>query len=325
MKTARRTALALAAATALAALAATTSTPERWVDVLDTPALESPLAARTLLNGLARAGDRVVAVGQRGHILLSDDAGQSWKQATVPVSSDLVAVHFPTPQLGWAVGHDGVVLHSADAGRSWKRQRDGRPNAADTPLLDVWFQDERTGYAVGAFGLLLHTTDGGAEWKSLQQASDNPKNMHLYAVRGIAGELYIAGEQGLLLKLDRAASRFVALTLPYKGTLFGVTGNSRAVVVHGLRGNVLRSTDAGASWQVVPTGLQVGMTASATGADGSILLASQAGHLLSSRDDGASFAPLKTERPFPAAAVLAVASGRVLVAGPRGVQAQPLP
>ena len=321
---ARRLVLGLAAGCALAALAATPMA-RGWVDVLDTPALQSPLAARALMNGLARAGDRVVAVGQRGHILYSDDAGQSWKQAEVPVSSDLVAVHFPTPQLGWAVGHDGVVLHSADGGRSWKRQRDGRPDAADTPLLDVWFQDARNGYAVGAFGLLLHTADGGQSWTSLQQASDNPKNMHLYAVRGIGDDVYVAGEQGLLLKLDRGAARFNALTLPYKGTLFGVAGTARAVVVHGLRGNVLRSTDGGASWNAVVTGLQVGMTASTTGADGRILLASQAGHLLASRDDGATFAPLKIERPFPAAAVLDVAPGRVLVAGPRGVQAQTLP
>jgi photosystem II stability/assembly factor-like uncharacterized protein len=320
----RRILLGLAAGTALAGMAATGAT-QGWLDVLDTPALTSPLAARGLLNGLGRAGERVVAVGQRGHILTSDDLGQSWKQAEVPVSSDLVAVHFPTPQLGWAVGHDGVVLHSADGGRSWKRQRDGRPDAADTPLLDVWFQDARNGYAVGAFGLLLRTTDGGQSWTSLQQASDNPKNMHLYAVRGIGEDVYVAGEQGLLLKLDRGAARFNALTLPYKGTLFGVTGTARVVVVHGLRGNVLRSTDGGASWNAVATGLQVGMTASTTGADGSILLASQAGHLLASRDDGATFAPLKIERPFPAAAVLDVAPGRVLVAGPRGVQAQTLP
>jgi photosystem II stability/assembly factor-like uncharacterized protein len=319
----RRILLGLAAGTALAVPA--TGATQGWLDVLDTPALTSPLAARGLLNGLGRAGERVVAVGQRGHILTSDDLGQSWKQAEVPVSSDLVAVHFPTPQLGWAVGHDGVVLHSADGGRSWKRQRDGRPDAADTPLLDVWFQDARNGYAVGAFGLLLRTTDGGQSWTSLQQASDNPKNMHLYAVRGIGEDVYVAGEQGLLLKLDRGAARFNALTLPYKGTLFGVTGTARVVVVHGLRGNVLRSTDGGASWNAVATGLQVGMTASTTGADGSILLASQAGHLLASRDDGATFAPLKIERPFPAAAVLDVAPGRVLVAGPRGVQAQTLP
>src|SRR5574340_1818382 len=78
-------------------------------DVLDTPAAMSPLAQRGLLLGLARAGNAVVAVGQRGHILWSDDAGGHWQQAAVPVSSDLVAVSFPTPKIGWAVGHDGVV------------------------------------------------------------------------------------------------------------------------------------------------------------------------------------------------------------------------
>lgn len=320
MKNARRLFLALASGCALATPAAPV-----WQDVLDTPALKSPLAARGLLNGLARAGDRVVAVGQRGHILWSDTAGQDWKQADVPVSSDLVAVHFATPKLGWAVGHDGVVLHSADGGRSWQRQRDGRPDAADVPLLDVWFQDERNGYAVGAFGTLLETRDGGASWQSLQQASDNPKKMHLYAVRGIAGQVWIAGEQGLLLKLDRASGRFVAVALPYQGTLFGVAGTDKLLVVHGLRGNVLRSTDGGASWQAVNTGLQVGITANAIDAAGRVVLASQAGHLLVGSPDGAQFAPVKIERPTPAAAVLGIAPGRVLVAGPRGVQAQPLP
>ena len=53
-------------------------------DVLDTPAVKSPLAVRALVNGLAIAGTRIVAVGQRGHVLLSDDAGKSWQQAEVP-------------------------------------------------------------------------------------------------------------------------------------------------------------------------------------------------------------------------------------------------
>jgi photosystem II stability/assembly factor-like uncharacterized protein len=316
--------MALAAGTALAGMAATGAV-EGWHDVLDTPALASPLVTRSVLNGLARAGDRIVAVGQRGHILWSDDAGQEWHQAQVPVSSDLVAVHFPTATQGWAVGHDGVILHTGDGGKTWQRQRDGRPDNADVPLLDVWFQDEHSGYAVGAFGTLLATTDGGAHWQSLQSASDNPKKMHLYAVRGIAGQLWIAGEQGTLLKLDRANNRFAAVPLPYQGTLFGVAGTGNAVIVHGLRGNVLRSTDGGASWQAVPTNLQVGITAASVDGAGRILLASQAGHLLASSDDGARFVPVPLERPFPAAAVLGVGPGRVLVAGPRGVQAQPLP
>src|SRR6187431_1150892 len=65
-------------------------------DVLDTPALTSALASRAPLSALARAGEnRLVAAGQRGHILWSDDGGAKWQQATVPLSSDLLALSFP--------------------------------------------------------------------------------------------------------------------------------------------------------------------------------------------------------------------------------------
>ena len=289
---ARKFALAVAALAAACAVAATADT--RWRDVLDTPAAKSPLAARGLLNGLARAGQRIVAVGQRGHVLYSDDAGKQWQQADVPVSSDLVAVSFPDATHGWAVGHDGVVLNSADAGRTWTRQLDGRAvgkalvefyerasdgvdpkraaalledakrlaaQGAENPLLDVWFRDASNGYVVGAFGLALRTRDGGKTWQPLMHAIDNPKGLHLYAVRGIGDAVYIVGEQGSAFKLERDAERFTTLELPYKGTLFGVVGDERAIVAHGLRGTVLRSTDGGRSWQTVPTGLQVGLTA----------------------------------------------------------------
>jgi len=98
-------------------------------DVLDTPALKSSHAAKTLLTSVALAGTRVVGVGQHGHIVYSDNQGKHWTQATVPVSSDLLAVHFPSPQKGWAVGHDGVVLHSSDGGANWVKQFDGRAAA----------------------------------------------------------------------------------------------------------------------------------------------------------------------------------------------------
>lgn len=94
-------------------------------DVLDTPAMPSALAARTLLLDVVRAGDRLVAVGQRGHVVYSDDDGQTWQQAQVPVSTTLTAVHFPRPDLGWAVGHSGVILHSSDGGQTWVKQFDG--------------------------------------------------------------------------------------------------------------------------------------------------------------------------------------------------------
>jgi len=330
----------------LAAGAAAPTASGPWRDVLDTSAQPSPLAPNAILTGLARAGKRVVAVGQRGHVLLSDDAGKSWQQADVPVSADLVAVSFTTAESGWAVGHDGVVLHSADAGRSWTRQLDGRTlgdvlvahytksgddkwlaearrfaaQGAENPFLDVWFDDARNGIVVGAFGLALRTGDGGATWAPLMHTIDNPKALHLYAVRRIGGELFIAGEQGLLVKLDRDGGRFAALTLPYAGTLFGLIGKDRVVVAHGLRGNVVRSADAGQTWQSVPTGVGVGLTASTIDERGRMVIVSQAGHVLVSGDLGASFAPLKLERPTPAAAVVSAGASALVIAGPRGVQ-----
>jgi len=339
----RRTLLRWAALGGAMPLAATAAS---FRDVLDVASRSSPLAARSLLCGLARAGKRLVAVGQRGHILTSDDTGRTWQQADVPVSSDLLAVHFPTAEAGWAVGHDGVVLHSADAGRTWQRQLDGRAlgellaaaysqgsdakwfaeakrfaaQGAENPLLDVCFQDARNGHVVGAFGLVLRTADGGKSWEPLMHAADNPKSLHLYAVRRIGGELFAVGEQGLALRLDRDSSRLAAMTLPYAGTLFGLVGKGRIVVGHGLRGNVVRSTDAGATWQSVATGVGVGLTASTIDERGRIVIVSQAGHVLASSDDGASFAPLKIERPIPAAAVASAGPGLLALAGPRGVQ-----
>ena len=334
----------------LVARAAAPASSSPWRDVLDTPAQKSALAPRTLLTGLARAGQRVLAVGQRGHVLLSDDAGKSWQQAEVPVSADLVAVQFPTATAGWAVGHDGVVLHSGDAGKTWTRQLDGRSlgdvlvahytrsgddkwlaeakrfaaQGAENPFLDVWFDDARNGTIVGAFGLVLRTADGGKTWDPLLHVTDNPKGLHLYAVRRIGADLFIAGEQGTALKLDRDSGRFTALTLPYKGTLFGLVGKDRVVLAHGLRGNVVRSTDGGSNWHIVPTGVGVGLTASTLDERGRFVIASQAGHVLVSSDDGASFTLAKVERPIPAAAVVGAGANTLIVAGPRGVQNLPL-
>jgi photosystem II stability/assembly factor-like uncharacterized protein len=349
--------LAVASVALVAGAAGTNPAASR--DVLDTPAAKSPLAARALLNGVSRAGNRLVVVGQRGHVLLSEDNGTTWQQATVPTSSDLVAVSFPTPTTGWAVGHDGVVLRTTDAGATWTRQLDGKAASAamvafyernanlpgvdakrlaaaaeeakrfatqghENPFLDVWFQDEKTGFVVGAFGLILQTRDGGTSWEPWLHAVDNPKTFHLYAVRQVGADVYMTGEQGLLLKLDRAAGQFRKLEVPYQGTLFGVTGNAKVVVAFGLRGTILRSTDAGRSWQQVPAVVPVGLTAGAVDAKDRIFIVSQSGHVLVSTDDGASFKPARLERPQPAAAIAVLGDNTVLVAGPRGVHTQTL-
>jgi photosystem II stability/assembly factor-like uncharacterized protein len=168
-----------AALLVVAALALPARAHDAFVDPLDEPSVRSALPARRLLNAAAVAGTRLVAAGQRGHIVVSDDRGKTWTQAEVPVSADLTGLSFPTAQRGWAVGHDGVVLVTTDGGMSWTRQLDGRRIQAGLPLeqlslLDVWFDDEKSGTAVGAFGLILRTEDGGATWTPWLDRAENP-------------------------------------------------------------------------------------------------------------------------------------------------------
>jgi photosystem II stability/assembly factor-like uncharacterized protein len=99
---------------------------ENGADLVFTPAPAITNPARRLLLDITRAGDRLVAVGGSGLVILSDDSGTSWRQAPVPVSATLTAVDFVDGRRGWAVGHAGVILHTADGGESWVLQHDGR-------------------------------------------------------------------------------------------------------------------------------------------------------------------------------------------------------
>ncbi|MEJ8858836.1 YCF48-related protein [Variovorax robiniae] len=321
---------------------------------LTLPSAPSALASRAPANALAMAGTRLVAAGQRGHILYSDDEGKTWTQAGVPVSSDLTAVYFVDAHQGWATGHEGVILHSADSGATWQVQLDGERAAqllvhrygqpsspgdasaerlardaatfakqgADKPFLDVYFENEREGFAIGAFNLILRTEDGGKSWTPWLDRVDNPDALHLYAIRPAAGTLFIVGEQGLVLKLDREQRRFERVALPYKGTLFGVMGTPQMVMVYGLRGNAWRSTDGGATWARTDTGVNAGLVSGAVGKDGSMLLASQAGQLLRSKDQGASFDRVPLPRVAPVFALAASTAQGVALGGPDGVRVE---
>ncbi len=325
-------------------------------DPLDRPAQASALAEKRLITGIAHAGaKRLVAVGQRGHILFSDDDAQSWKQATkVPVSSDLTAVQFVDAKTGFAVGHDGVVLGSSDGGESWIELLDGRAANAlllrhlqglpagkeregllaeaqrnadagpDKPLLDLYFSSATEGFVVGAYNLIFETRDGGHSWQPWYERVDNPKLLNLYAIRAHHGVLYIAGEAGLLLKLDPAAQRFTALKSTYQGSYFGLVDTPAGLIAFGMRGNALLSRDEGASWQPLATQLQASVTGAAQAADGSVLLADQSGGIALSDDGGASFARVPVAAAMPLAA-LAVTPAGLALGGPRGLRAMALP
>ena len=94
-------------------------------DIIETHSRPTLLAPENLLNDADRAGQRIVAAGERGHIIFSDDSGETWVQSQVPVSLTLTGIDFGSETHGWAVGHSGVVLSTENAGESWDLQLTG--------------------------------------------------------------------------------------------------------------------------------------------------------------------------------------------------------
>ena len=328
-----------------------------FVHPVDEPALVSALAARSPLLATERAGDRVVAVGQRGHIVYSDDSGGTWRQAVVPVSVDLLGVSFPSPKVGWAVGHGGVVLTTRDGGATWTKQLAGKQAAeiavwyykgrsAPTPdealalkqaeaqlaqsgaqpFLDVLFENETTGFVVGAFNTIFRTEDAGKTWVPWMDRTSNPGELHFYSVHGRQGRVFLAGEQGKVWRLQADAKKFVPVPTPYAGTFFGlVVAESGALLAFGMRGAVYRSPDQGATWHKVAVNTGAGITAGAELPDGRLALVDQGGSIHVSPDHGRTFLATKLNPPMPCYGVASGSKGNLILAGAAGAFGVPLP
>lgn len=258
-----------------------------------TPAEHFAGAASVKMLAVARAGNRIVAVGDYGVVLLSDDEGKTFLQAkTVPVSSTLTSVHFVDANNGWAAGHWGAILKTADAGQTWAIQR--TDFVADQPFFSIYFKNLNEGWVVGLWSLMLHTVDGGATWEKVSlppPAGAKKADRNLYSIFADAkGDLFATSEQGRVLHSDDNGANWRYTETGYVGSLWtGISLADGVLLVGGLRGTVYRSDDAGKSWQVSKTNLKSSITNMTQRADKSIVAVGLDGLTMVSVDDGITF------------------------------------
>ena len=327
-------------------------------DVLDVPAKMSPLSLKSPMLGIAAAGDKVVAVGLRGTVLRSTDAGASWKQVAMPVSTDLTSVRFTGGDTAWAIGHDAAVLRSDNAGQTWVTVLDGRslfalmtqhyrkladsgneeatrivaevegavamsatPGVLPYAFFDIWIGADGEGFLAGAFGFLLHTSDAGKTWEPWLERAENDRRMHLYALEQSAdGELYLAGEQGLVRRYDRKAGRFVTVETPYNGTFFGLKSAPAGLVAYGLRGNAFLSADGAQSWAPIALGSDATVVATLAPKAGQLVFVTRTGQVLLSQDGGKSVADQGIPRGGDVLAATMIGNDQLALARINGVQ-----
>jgi len=311
---------------------------------LDRPAILSQRAAQSLLLGMAQAGKRLVAVGERGLVVISNGDTDKWRQVVTPVSVTLTAVRFADDRHGYAVGHSGTVLVTTDGGDTWASVLDGHKAAqialaaaqasgnsaalrdaerqvadgADKPLLDLLVLDAKRAIVIGAYGMAYSTTDSGKSWTTLADRLDNSRGLHLYSIRQHGERILVSGEQGLVRLSRDGGQTFTTIKTPYDGSFFTAElPSAEEIVVAGLRGNLLRSHDGGASWKQTTTSDAASITGSLRRADGSLVLVNQAGRVFI-ENNGALVGLNNT--PLPSlTGIFAKSEGSLLALSVRGI------
>lgn len=283
-------ALAAFSAQAGAADSAAADWPTRRPAQIRPQAVSSPLLAATTAG--TGAGSRIVAVGDHGVILLSDD-GSKYRQArSVPTRTMLTTVFFIDRNTGWAAGHDGVVLKTSDGGENWKllRQQYGQ----EQPILSIWFGDASNGLAVGLFGMALSTADGGQSWNEVKLSNGDAADRHLYRILATpSGALLIMAEAGTVFRSDDGGKHWDVIDTGEKGSLWSAVAFAdnglNTVVAVGMRGHIIRSNDDGKTWQAITSGTTQSLT-DITRLSGSELAAGgMGGTILRSGDGGRHF------------------------------------
>ncbi len=299
------------------ALLSTALSQETPTDVAER-SVQAPLANQSLLlDGVSVDGVAVV-VGERGHVLISEDRGERWEQIVVPTTATLNGVFFHDRQRGWIVGHDATILRTRDGGRTWERVY--HDPELESPLFDVWFSDADNGFAIGAYGLFLTTSDGGTTW-TRGAVGGEYDDFHLHHMaRSESGRLYIAAEAGMIYRSDDGGWTWTELPSPYVGSFFGTLPlENDVVLLFGLRGHLYRSEDAGESWSEIETGTVALLNRGLETPDGKLVIVGHEGAVLVSDDDGRSFALQPQADREALATVIQADDGGLILIGEFGV------
>lgn len=306
-------------------------------DAIERPAIKSHLVEHSVLMAASYAGDHLIAVGERGLILRSDDEGKSWQQQPSPVSVTLTGVDFSDEKIGYAIGHGGIVLRTTNGGAEWKVLLDGRTLAQnllqqaeaskdeeaiyqakllvsdgpDKPFLDMLLLGPDHLIVVGAYGLALETKDGGKTWGSWMGRIQNYFGFHLYSIRKQADRILIAGEQGFIALSKDNGQTFDILDTPYEGSFFTAQLSGKStIVLAGLRGNTFVSNNNGDVWESIKNPINASIFASFMNGNGQVIMANQAGILLGLTEN--RLVPLTRKRLPPLNNMLEKANGSVL-------------
>ena len=291
-----------------------------------------PKARTSTLIDVERAGSRVVVVGERGHVLYSDDLGENWQQAKVPFTRMLTGVFFANDKLGWAVGHQSMVFQTRDGGETWERQLDGFKFQAKVNAGNLI----RTREAYETLAAELDENPDDSRDLELEDAlfafedaqfymeeAVIPTNLHdLWFLDQDNG--WAVGSFGRLIETHDGGRNWTdsshLVKTPDGLHLNGITGTDNGqIIITGEGGTIFRSMDRGDTWEQMDSGYYGSFFGVVYDPTNELVTAfGLAGALYQSHDFGQTWNALRSPVGGSLAGATVTTDGDTILVGPGG-------
>lgn len=205
---------------------------------------KTPLA----ILGLTREGDKSIAVGQQGLVLVRDGDGE-WQAVESGITQRLMNVDMNASGLAVTIGEFGFVAISRDAGKTWEPVTMDwslyNDEGYEPHLYDAIVTPEGVMMVCGEFGLILRSEDGGTTWNAVHKGDASVFAMDLASDGTPTG--YAVGQEGFIARTADGGLTWTDVEKPANANLLGVWSGNGEVVITGIR-QLLRSSDDGATF-----------------------------------------------------------------------------
>ncbi len=293
------------------------------------PAQQAPIRC------LSYDGKTMLAVGDRGTILASDDMGASWKPLESPAKGNFQSVAYEGKHTIYVFGgvalpgHNGgageaVMLRSDDAGKTFKAVPCGRAQW----LYGGCFKGE-TGVIFGQASPdcpsgLMRTVTAGADWLPMDTDSRGPMSAGAFQTTNL-GRIVGARHRILSIKALKSADIQPPPTESELNLSAVCIADDNRYWAVGENGTILRSRAADQTWEQIPVSLPIGARlladyeAIAFAPPRSIWVGGgQLGCILHTTDGGVNWRRLAAPGPGEIHALLAIDDKTVLAGGDGG-------
>ncbi len=187
-------------------------------------------------------GERGVAVGKLGTILMTDDGFHTWKRIACGTMKDFYALHFFDATTAVVAGVGGTILRSTDGGNSWSSIISGTTDS----LYKFSSLSSTSALLVGSNGTILKTIDKGLHWSSVPSGT----TMSLLSISCKGSTCIATGKNGIILRSADRGESWKSIPSGTEVDLYTVSWvTNSTLLVGGDSSAIYRSSDAGASWQ----------------------------------------------------------------------------